>query len=66
MSNEEETQVSAEINYDFAIVRWAKTMQKVHLTEGHDEVVRRTAALPKAFSDRLVSYLQGEDNGAEY
>lgn len=56
----------AEVNWDFAIERWAKTMQQVHLLEGHAAVAQRTAHLPKAFADRLISYLQGDDNGGTY
>lgn len=58
--------MSAEVNYDFAVQRWAKTMQNLSLNGEREEVEKRCAALPKAFEARLISYLQGEDSGAEY
>ena len=58
--------MSAIVYWDFAVYRWGETMREVFYTHGPAEVDKRCDKLPKAFRQRLMDYLSGEDKGGPY
>lgn len=58
--------MSAVINWDFSVDRWAKNMAEVHYRDGGEEVDARCEHLPPEFKRRLIATLKGEPNDGEY
>lgn len=55
-----------EVNWDFAVHRWAKTALEVQATHGGVEVDARCKDLPPDFKARVIAVLKGTDEGGEY
>lgn len=55
-----------EVNYEFAVRRWAGTVMTLQMTEGGEEVDLRCKDLPLDFKSQLIAILKGADDVEEY
>lgn len=56
----------AEVNWDFAVHRWAATVMTIQAVEGGEEVELRCKNLPQDFKAQLIATLRGGTEVEEY
>jgi len=54
------------VNWEFSLKRWKKTIMHTYIRHGEEEVRRRTSLLPKKFDQALAAYIKGKYNGEPY
>lgn len=57
--------MSAIINWDFSVNRWADTMMEVAYRDGTAEVDMRCENLPPDFKARVIASLEGRDTDGQ-